>query len=88
MSLPRRPPGWATFTRGRRKNDRIDAAAAACVAFLHGDVRPVLAEDHTNALGLLDERRTALTHDRGKAMNQLHAIFRAMLPGGAPAGCG
>lgn len=71
---------------GRRKNDRIEAAAAACVALLHADARPVRAEGHTDALGLLDERRTALTQDRVKAMNQLHAIFREMLPGGAPAG--
>ncbi len=43
---------------GRRKNDRIDAAAAACVAALHGDARPVRAETHTDSLALLDERAT------------------------------
>lgn len=30
---------------GVRKNDRIDAAAAACVAALQGDARPVQPED-------------------------------------------
>lgn len=29
---------------GGRKNDRIDAAAAACVAALQGDARPLEAE--------------------------------------------
>ena len=32
---------------GRRKNDVIDAAAAASVAALHGDANPVAAEDLT-----------------------------------------
>lgn len=35
---------------GRRENDRIDAAAAACVAALHGDARPVHAETHADSL--------------------------------------
>ncbi len=43
---------------GRRKNDRIDAAAAACVAALQGDARSV--EGPTDVLALLDERRTTM----------------------------
>ncbi|CAM3271125.1 MULTISPECIES: transposase [Actinomycetes] len=35
---------------GRRKNDRIDAAAAACVAVLQGEGRPIYAEDYTSVL--------------------------------------
>ncbi|WP_231373749.1 IS110 family transposase [Nocardia sp. 348MFTsu5.1] len=35
---------------GRRKNDRIDAAAAASVAALHGDARRVHPETVTDAL--------------------------------------
>ena len=42
---------------GRRKNDVIDAAAAASVAALHGDGNPVVAENQVTVLALLDERR-------------------------------
>ena len=69
---------------GRRKNDVIDAAAAASVAALQGDANPVLAEDITTVLALLDERRTNLTTQRTRLVNQLHAVFRDLLPGGAP----
>lgn len=69
---------------GGRKNDRIDAAAAACVAALYGDARAVQPEDSTDALALLDERRTNLAQTRVRAANQLHALLRALLPGGAP----
>jgi len=68
---------------GGRKTDRIDAAAAACVAALQGDARPVHSEDTTDALALLDERRTNLAQARVRAVNQLHALLRALLPGGA-----
>lgn len=44
---------------GGRRNDRIDAAAA-CVAALQGDARPVQPENSTDALALLDERRSNL----------------------------
>ncbi|MFC8015767.1 IS110 family RNA-guided transposase [Streptomyces cinereoruber] len=70
---------------GRRKNDRIDAAAAATVACLHGDGRDVEPEDHTTALALLDERRVNLAQARVRTVNQLHALLRDLLPGGAPA---
>ncbi|MET8206163.1 IS110 family transposase [Streptomyces sp. NPDC005373] len=70
---------------GRRKNDQIDAAAAATVACLHGDGREVRAEDHTTALALLDERRVNLAQARVRSVNQLHALLRDLLPGGAPA---
>ncbi|MFF3405140.1 IS110 family transposase [Streptomyces sp. NPDC002742] len=69
---------------GGRKNDRIDAAAAACVAALQGDARPVQPENSTDALALLDERRGNLAQARVRAVNQLHALLRALLPGGAP----
>jgi transposase len=65
---------------GRRKNDVIDAAAAASVAALHGDANPVLAEDITTVLALLDERRTNVTTQRTRLVNQLHALFRDLLP--------
>ncbi|MFE1986043.1 IS110 family transposase [Streptomyces mirabilis] len=68
---------------GGRKNDQIDAAAAAIVAHLHGDGREVEAENHSTALALLDERRVKLTQARVRAINQLHALLRDLLPGGA-----
>jgi transposase len=71
---------------GRRKNDVIDAAAAASVAALQGDANSVVAEDITTVLALLDERRTNVTAQRTRLVNQLHAVFRDLLPGGAPKG--
>ncbi|MFE5708183.1 IS110 family transposase [Rhodococcus koreensis] len=69
---------------GRRKNDRIDAAAAACVAALQGDARPVDPEGSAEILGLLDERRTNLSGSRTRIVIQLHALLRQLLAGGAP----
>ncbi|SEB45431.1 IS110 family transposase [Rhodococcus jostii] len=69
---------------GRRKNDRIDAAAAACVAALQGDARPVAPEGPTDVLALLDERRTNMCNSRTRIVNQLHALLRQLLAGGAP----
>ncbi|MGH3340662.1 MAG: IS110 family transposase [Propionibacteriaceae bacterium] len=71
---------------GRRKNDVIDAAAAAGVAALHGDANPVVAEDITTVLALLDERRSNVATQRTRLVNQLHAVFRDLVPGGAPKG--
>jgi transposase len=68
---------------GRRKNDVIDAAAAASVALLAGDANPVRGEDLTTVLGLLDERRANLVAQRTRSVNQLHALLRDLVPGGA-----
>jgi transposase len=65
---------------GRRKNDLIDAAAAASVAALHGDANPVAAEDLTTVLALLDERRSNLITQRTRLINQLHALLRDLFP--------
>ncbi|GAB2991943.1 hypothetical protein GCM10027184_52510 [Saccharothrix stipae] len=67
---------------GRRKNDVLDAAAAAGVAALRGDTAPVMAEDASTVLGMLDERRGNLTQQRTRTVNQLHALLRELLPGG------
>jgi transposase len=73
------------LSRGaRRKNDRIDAASAACVAAVQGDARPAMAEDYVDALGLLDERRMNLTQNRTRTVNQLHGLLRELLAGGVP----
>ena len=69
---------------GRRKNDVIDAAAAASVAVLHGDASTVVAEDLTTVVALLDERRDNVTTQRTPLINQLHAVMRDLVPGGAP----
>ena len=71
---------------GRRKNDVIDAAAAASVAALQGEADPVVAEDITTVLALLDERCSNVTTQRTRLVNQLHAVFRDLIPGGAPKG--
>jgi transposase len=69
---------------GRRKNDRIDAAAAASVAALQGDARQVYPETTADSLALLDERRVNLSHSRTRTVNQLHALLRELMAGGAP----
>ena len=69
---------------GGRKNDRIDAAAAASVAALQGDASPVRAESTADSLALLDERRVNLSQSRTRAINQLHALLRELMAGGAP----
>jgi transposase len=69
---------------GRRKNDRIDAAAAASVAALQGDARQVYPETTTDSLALLDERRVNLSHSRTRTVNQFHALLRELMAGGAP----
>lgn len=61
----------------------IDAAAAASVAALHGDANPVVAEDTSTVLAMLDERRDNLITQRTRLVNQLHALLRDLLPGGA-----
>jgi len=72
------------LSRGsRRKTDVIDAAAAACVAALHGDATPVAGEDHTTVFALLEERRGNLAAQRVRVANQLHAVLRDLVPGGA-----
>lgn len=53
---------------GRRKDDRIDAAAAASAATLHGDTRQVYPETAADSLALLDERRVNLPHSRTRAV--------------------
>jgi transposase len=69
---------------GGRKNDVIDAAAAASVAALHGDAVVVTAEDHTTVCTMLEERRANVAEQRVRVANQLHAMLRDLIPGGAP----
>jgi transposase len=72
------------LSRGsRRKTDVIDAAAAASVAALQGDATRVSGEDHTTVFAMLEERRANLAAQRVRAANQLHAVLRDLIPGGA-----
>jgi transposase len=69
---------------GRPPQERRDrCAAAASVAALAGDARPVAAEDLSSALGLLDEQRANLVAHRTRLINQLHALLRDLAPGRA-----
>lgn len=68
---------------GRRKNDVIDASAAASVAALHGDAATVDDEGDTTVFALLEERRANLAANRVRVVNQLHALLRDLVPGGA-----
>ncbi|WP_405634702.1 IS110 family transposase [Streptomyces sp. NBC_00056] len=63
---------------GGRKNDRIDAAAAA-TAHIHGDGREVDVDDHTTALALLDEPPTQLRppHHRRPQIRMLNSVGHA-----------
>lgn len=67
-----------------RKNDVIDAAAAASVAALQGDATRVSAEDETTAFAMLEERRSNVAAQRVRLTNQLHALLRDLIPGGTP----
>jgi len=67
-----------------RKNDVIDAAAAASVAALQRDAVVVTCEDHTTVFAMLDERRANVARQRVRVVNRLHALFRDLIPGGAP----
>ena len=69
---------------GRRKNDVIDASAAASVAALQGDAAAVAADDDTVVFALLEERRASLAAQRVRSVNQLHALLRDLVAGGAP----
>jgi hypothetical protein len=61
---------------GRRKNDVIDAAAAASVAALHGNAISVDVEDVTAVLTVLDERRVNLAHQRVRLVDHGTRITR------------
>jgi transposase len=51
---------------------------------LQGDASVVSGEDHTVVFALLEERRANLAAQRVRVTNQLHALIRDLIPGGAP----
>ena len=48
------------------------------------DASVVVAEDNTVVFALLEERRANLAAQRVRSVNQLHALLRDLIPGGAP----
>ena len=72
------------LSRGRgRKTDALDAAAAAGIAAMQGDAEPVAPDDATVVLAVLAQRRSNLVAQRTRSVNQLHAVLRQLIPGGA-----
>ena len=73
------------LSRGRgRKTDVLDAAAAAGIAALQGDTAQLQPDDTTVVLAVLEERRSNLVGQRTRSVNQLHAVLRELIAGGAP----
>jgi transposase len=73
------------LSRGRgRKTDALDAAAAAGIAAMQGDAEPIAHDDATVVLAVLEERRSNLVGQRTRSVNQLHAVLRELIAGGAP----
>ena len=82
---PPPPRGSVSCRAGRgRKTDALDAAAAAGIAALQGDAAQLQPEDATVVLAVLEERRSNLVGQRTRSVNQLHAVLRELIPGGAP----
>jgi transposase len=80
----RHRPG-AELSRGRgRKTDALDAAAAAGIAATQGDAEPIAPDDATVVLAVLAQRRSNLVGQRTRSVNQLHAVLRELIAGGAP----
>jgi transposase len=65
------------------KNDENDALATAIAALRHPRLRVVTAEDHAAVCRLLGDRYQDLSGLRTQAICRLHALLRALVPGGA-----
>jgi transposase len=70
---------------GRNKNDTADALAAAWAAAT-GSGYPYTNTDDGAIAALLTEEREALNTEATAKRNRLHALLRALRPGGAPTG--
>jgi transposase len=71
------------LSTGTRKTDDDDATATAWAALHARELHRVQAEDVTTVIRLLVERRDNLVQQRTRQVNQLHALLRDLLPGGA-----
>ena len=52
---------------------------------MQGDAEQLQPEDATVVLAVLEERRSNLVGQRTRSVNQLHAVLRELIPGGAHA---
>jgi transposase len=66
-----------------RKSDSQDARAVAIAAMHAAHLSQVTAEDHSQVLRLLAERRQQLSPARTQAVARLHQLLAELLPGGA-----
>src|SRR5918995_1312425 len=67
-----------------RKTDATDAHAIVMVALRDKGLRELRIDDALTALRLLCDRRDELSRARAQALNRLHRLFLALVPGGAP----
>src|SRR3954447_7705609 len=72
----------SSFAGNARKNDGVDALATALAASRNDRLTAVIAEDSSEVLRLLSERREDLVAERTRALNRLHGLLRDLLPGG------
>ena len=72
-------------TGNARKNDELDALAAALAAWRNERLAVVDPEAGTEVMRLLSERRDDLVAERTRALNRLHGLLRDLVPGGVPA---
>jgi len=69
-------------TGSARTNDGLDAFATALAASRNERLAAVDPEPDSEVLRLLSERREDLVAARTRALNRLHGLLRALLPGG------
>lgn len=69
-------------TGNARKNDGLDALATALAASRHERLSAVVPEAASEVLRLLSERREDVVAERTRALNRLHGLLRALVPGG------
>jgi hypothetical protein len=71
-------PEWPTQKRCHRRRRSSQRRRIARRS------EPVVVEDLVTVLALLDERRGNVITQRTRLINQLHALLRDLVPGGAP----
>jgi transposase len=85
QDLPTTATARSGSVAGRgRKTDALAAAAAAAIAAVQGDAATAQPEDATMVLAVVEERRSNLVGQRTRSINQLHAVLRELIAGGAP----
>jgi transposase len=72
----------SSFAGNARKNDGVDALAAALAAPRNERLAVVDHETPSEVLRLLSERLENLVAERTRALNRLHGLLRDLVPGG------